>query len=363
MAGPDPLTSTLALPVVTLDNKGDSKQIWHLTVSDPAGERIWGAIVALYKQGGGRVIGQGFSDDEGKVDIYGAEAGDIIRVSSFDGGFAGEITVGTASNINLVLTPVHGLGTQAVSDIPHLQVYANPSLESNRTELFMFLYNFDDHPDVTPAVLITEPDSEEGKAPPLIYDPTIDAYKGKISFSATKRGLGRIQAFGEVDNNVVRLQSTYRLQYVDNFSSTTLFSNDGNLSFYLEAGSLPGNEAFFVIMPPGAVPGPLPAGLVLVGDPYDLTASGALTTLKKPAILTLRYDGLLVDSAALPPQGLSLYVWNPASTTWQVISNDLNEEHKAVVASITNLGTYALLASSEAEKESIFLPLLLKNRS
>lgn len=32
-------------------------------------------------------------------------------------------------------------------------------------------------------------------------------------------------------------------------------------------------EAYFVVMPPGALPGPLPPGRVLVGAPYDVTAS------------------------------------------------------------------------------------------
>jgi hypothetical protein len=161
----------------------------------------------------------------------------------------------------------------------------------------------------------------------------------------------------------VRLQSTYRLQRATPISPTHLFSNDGNLSLYVESGSLPGNEAYFVVMPPGAVPGPLPEGLALVGDPYDITASGAVVTLTKPAILSLRYDGALVNPA-LTPEGLGIYRWEPTSGTWQGIGGEIDEAQQAVTAPVIALGTYALLAPPgpwmEFPQENIFLPLILK---
>ena len=39
---------------------------------------------------------------------------------------------------------------------------------------------------------------------------------------------------------------------------------------------------------------------MLVGDSYDVTGSGALVTLEKPAVLNLRYDGALVTSSLAP---------------------------------------------------------------
>lgn len=75
-------------------------------------------------------------------------------------------------------------------------------------------------------------------------------------------------------------KSTYRLQRVLNDQDHDVHSNDGNLSLHLEPGSLPGGEAYFV-----AMPGSSPAELVLEGDPYDETASGALIELERPAVL------------------------------------------------------------------------------
>lgn len=138
--------------------------------------------MALYKQDR-RVIGQGFTDSNGRLDVYGAIEGDTLRAVSFDGGLAG---------------------------------------------------------------------------------------------NATKRRMGRIRAVGEVESRLIRLQSTYQLQRVSNDQAHDVYSTDGNLSLHLESGSLPRNEAYLVVMPPGAIPGPLPEGLVLVGDSYDVIASGAL---------------------------------------------------------------------------------------
>jgi hypothetical protein len=167
--------------------------------------------------------------------------------------------------------------------------------------------------------------------------------------------MGRIRAAGAVGNSLVRLQSTYRLQRVLDGRRHDVYSDDGNLSAHLEPGSLPGSEAYLVVMSPGALPGPLPAGLVLVGDPYAVTASGAL---EKPAVLKLRYDGALLNSVSTPEK-LRIYRWHPSDATWQPIGGSLDEEQKAMVVPTTVLGTYALLAPPRPPSR-VFLPFVLK---
>ena len=115
-------------------------------------------------------------------------------------------------------------------------------------------------------------------------------------------------------------------------------------------------------MPPGAVPGPLPPGLVLIGDPYDVTASGALVTLERPAVLKLRYDRSLVRSL---PEGLGIYRWNPVSEAWQAVPGEIDKQQKAIVAPVTTLGTYALLSPPGSWMDqlpnAIFLPIILRD--
>ena len=65
--------------------------------------------------------------------------------------------------------------------------------------------------------------------------------------------MGRIQVDGASG-----LQTTYRLQRVLNDQRHDVYSDDGNLSLHLEPGSLPGEEAYLVVMPPGGLPGSAP---------------------------------------------------------------------------------------------------------
>ena len=63
------------------------------------------------------------------------------------------------------------------------------------------------------------------------------------------------------------------------------------------------------------------------------TASGALVELEKPAILKLHYDGALINQSSAP-EGLGIYRWNPNSEMWQAVPGGLDEEQRAVVASV-----------------------------
>jgi hypothetical protein len=360
MTGPVGLPgSVLPLPTVTISNTGASGPPCQLIVYDPEGELYWGAIVALYKQSG-RVVGQGFTAGDGRLDIYGAEEGDIVRAASMDGGLAGSATVGVETcPLSLTLRPVQGLAARVVGGIPHMRVVAEPSQDPSQVDLLVFLQGFGPGADLS--VVVTEPGSEVGYVPTLSYSPGTDTYEGQISFSATEQGTGRIRAVGAAGGGLVRLQSTYRLQRVLSDRSHDVYSDDGNLSLHLEPGSLLGDEAYFVVMPPGAVSGPLPAGLALVGDPYDVTGSGALVTLEQPAILKLHYDGALVISASATA-GLGLHRWDPTSETWQAVPASVNEGQRVMVAPVTVLGTYALLGPDSIVPppgQKTFLPIIL----
>jgi hypothetical protein len=258
--------------------------------------------------------------------------------------------------LTLRLVPVGGLAAQATGGIPHMRVIAEPSPDPGQVDLLVFLQNFGSGAD--PEVIVTEPGGDVSHTPFLSHSPTTGAWTGKVSFSATELGMGRIRAAGAVGSSLVRLQSTYRLQRVLDDRRHDVYSDDGNLSAHLESGSLPGSEAYLVVMSPGALPGPLPAGLVLAGDPYAVTASGALTTLEKPAVLELRYDGALLNSISTPEE-LRIYRWHPSDATWQPVGGSLDEEHKAMVVPTTVLGTYALLAPP-GPPSRVFLPFVLK---
>jgi hypothetical protein len=266
-----------------------------------------------------------------------------VRAASLDGGLAGSVAVGPGVALTLRLEPVRGLARPAAggSGIPHLRIIAEPSPDPRQIDLTVVLAQFGAEAD--PSVLITVPGSAAGQALTMHYSPTRGTWEGQISFSTTARGTGWVQVAGAVGAQVVRLQTSYRLQQVRNDAVKDVYADDGNLSLHLGAGSLPGTTAYLVVTPPGALPGAPPVGRQLVGNVYDLTASGALVQLARPGVLTLHYDRGQIGGADVPV-AMALYRWEPTSATWQAVASELDAEHQAVVAAVRTLGTYALFA-------------------
>ncbi len=357
LPGPTSLPDNmLDLPQIVNYQEGASPPVRQLTVYGPDGPH-WESIVALYSQDG-RVIDQGFTDNNGRLNIYGANEGDTIRAATIDGRLNGSATVDSDHLTITFGTTTNNFMELSTGGFQHVRLIPISNPNPTQIDLLISLENL--APNADPAVIITEPGSETGQAPSMSYNSTTNSYEGRVTFSATERGMGRIQAFGVGGNNLVRLQTTYRLQHVTNDQEQDLYANDGNLNLHLESGSLPGNEAYFIIMTPGAIPGPLPDDLVLIGDPYAIIASGALSTLEKPAILTLRYDQTLVS---IPEEltGLGIYRWDLNQQVWEKVPGHLDEDRRVMVASITMLDTFALLAPPGSWNfHKIFLPLIHK---
>jgi photosystem II stability/assembly factor-like uncharacterized protein len=363
LAGPASLPArVLDMPQVAIRRSGGTPPRRLLTVLRPGGAPQRDAIVALYKSGG-RVISQGLTDTRGEIEIYGAEPGDSIRAASFDGGLNGDANVGQESSLRIDLKPLQAVaarsGAAQANTIPHLRVIAEPGASVDETSLLVAVVGLG--PNATTAAVVTAPGGAAGFAPTLSYDAAKDAYQGQVSFSTTERGTGRLQAIAGVGGSLIRLQSTYRLQRVPHDQDREIFSDDGNLGLHLDVGALPGELAYMVVMSPGALPGPLPHGLLLVGDAYDVTLSGGLNSLQKPARLMLRYDRALINRTTAP-DGLAIYRWDSHNHTWNAVAGTLDAEHRALVASVQALGTYALLAPTGAwtqpEPRRTFLPLI-----
>jgi len=257
--------------------------------------------------------------------------------------------------MNLTLAPV-AVTSRSEGGSPYMRLHAEPSGQAGWVDLFVYLHNFSSGAD--PTVLVTEPGGGPGQALTVSYSPESGIYQGTIALDATGYALANIRAMGEAEGGLVRLHATYRLQHLLNDQGGDVYSSDGILSLHLKPGSLPGNDAYLAVMPPGAVPGPLPEGWILVGDPYDVTASGALVTLEKTAVLKLRYDSLLLPPS-LAADEMGIYRWEPNGKTWQQVPGTLDPDQQAISAPITTLGTYALLAP-QAAFEQIYLPLVLR---
>ncbi len=118
------------------------------------------------------------------------------------------------------------------------------------------------------------------------------------------------------------------------------------------------------------MPGPPPAGLEIVGEAYEVTASSNVTTLTKPAVLSLHYDP---EAGAF--ENLIIYRWNFGTSTWQNLGGILDTEHQEVSISTNELGLYALMGKPTASSNlslqqgatgnpcnavNIYLPVVVK---
>lgn len=357
VAGPADLPdSILGLPEVVIAPAGGATASYELTALGPDGAPYPGVIIALYKQDG-RVIGQGFTDLAGQITIFGAEVGDLVRGATFDGAMACQVTIRDAGELICRLQPVQmGASLSGAEGVPHLRLIPAPSATAGRVDLLIGLQNFP--PDSGPFAYITEPGSDISRSPLLAYSPERGAFEARISFSTGQTGNGQLWADRRAGGDRPVLQTSYRLQRIDNRLTSEVFSNDGNLRLFLEAGSLPGAASDLIVMAPGAVPGPLPAGLALLGAPYDITASGAVVALERPGALSLHYDSAVAQGR--PPESIGLYRWDPAERQWRALPSVADPESGRRTASITALGTYALLAAGEPIQAplKVHLPLL-----
>jgi hypothetical protein len=355
LAGPDwPDLLLPNWPATTIRSSGLFNTVRHLTVRHENGNPQQGAIVALYKQNGD-VLSQGLTDAGGQLDVYGAQAGDTLRVATLDGGYQASTQIGTATDIEMPLQPVVQLGQlQTYAVIPHIRIVPSVSPEPGQIALTVQLPGYD--PGNMPYVRMTAP-NEDTFTPPLSYSPDLGGYTGEISFSAQAQGTGHIQAVGTGSGGYVNRHSTFRLQQITDDREHEIFSDDGNFWLHLPEGSIPATRANLIVMPPGALPGPLPAGMTIIGEAYDITVSGALTQFDTPALLRFSYDAAQVHARVVPQQ--QIYRWDPTVQQWQALPSNIATERQVVTAPIRTLGVYALLQPTVSNApSSVWLPLL-----
>jgi hypothetical protein len=360
LAGPDSLRSDLpGWPLVEVHQEGPSAPLRRLTVYGPEGP-YWGAIVALYTNQGGYpvAIDQGFTDRLGQIDIYGAQPGDTLRAASFDGALSGSVSVTEATNYIITMSTLASLQALAV---PGLNAHLTLRPSSDGDTLLLRLSGLG--PGGTLAAIVTQSGGSASQSTALAYSSAEEAYVGSVTFSAphAQPGTGMVQVIGAgIGSQGISLNSTYALQAVPRDRVADLYSADGNLQVHLITDTLPVVVAYAVLSPLNAAPTAPPEGWQIVGNVYDVRLSGALAELlEKPGILTLHYDGALVNSSSAP-EGLSIYRWDPSDGTWQEIGGSLDEEQRAMVAPVTKLGTYALMTSPSLPSD-IFLPIILKD--
>jgi hypothetical protein len=291
---------------------------------------------------------QGLTNTAGQLDILGAKENDELRVVSLDGTLSGSMFVPSdPPGECLELNPVAKIAQTDAVDL-YLRLWPTTSaglLDGLRLVVSHTL------PTDNLIYSLTGPD-DIGPSNTIPYNAAENDHRVQVNFIPTALA-GHAKVLGTHAGQTVDLNVDYRLRRVDVISDTNLYSNDGNFRLHLDPGSLP-TETYFLITSPWGLPGSPPLDLDIIGEAYEITASGSLTQLDKPAVLRLHYDavtGSIFDS-------LDIYRWDLKTRTWQPLNGKIEPEQQDVVTSTTHLGVYALLGvRGEA---LVYLPLVIK---
>ena len=357
MAGPDAFPShLLPFPVVEVHDEGPGGPPCRLTVLGSDSNPFPNALVALYTTPYTYTVAidQGLTDQLGRLTIYGVLEGDTIQAASFDGAYAGAVTVDGQSAYTLTLSPTSAgrLAARAGGSSPYLNLIPGSEGDTLRLEVHGAPAG------TLPLNAVVIPGQGGGvpQRTPLAFSAAEDAYIGQVSFAGVGLGSGEVQVDGTAGGaggQWISINSDYNLLRALDGEANDLASEDGNFQLHIGAGSLSHHaDAYAVVLPTGYVPGPLPEGKQVLGSAYEVRLSGAATGLTQPGLLTMHSHPEVMGAAS----DLAIYWWGAAEEEWEWMGGERIELDNSVVASVEEFGIYALMG----EPLRVYLPLILK---
>ncbi len=368
--GPSQVPTALPFPTVSVHNSGENPEPFSLQVCYNGALYREGAWVTLVRASG-KAIDQGLTDrDKGELTILGARPVDSLQIVSMDRALSTSAQVAQVlADGYLNLTPPALTILSGKAGPPYLRLW--PTTSNGDLDGLQLVVTRTRPSDNLRYVLTGSDDL--GPSATIPYDPIAGDHRVQVGYiPAALAGYARVM--GNHAGQYIELNVDYRLQRAANTTETNLFANDGNLKLHLDDGALPLDEMHFLIASPGSLPGPLPPGLNIVGEAYEITASNDVTGLVKPAVLRLHYD--VVAGAEF--ENLAIYRWDFGAATWQSMGGEINSEHQEVVTTTTKLGLYALMgipasttssSSDQSDPDDIctpgnnqkfYLPIILK---
>jgi hypothetical protein len=359
MAGPETFPDhLLSFPSIEVyaEPGGPARQ---LTVLGPEGSPFPNALVALYTTPYTYTVAidQGLTDQGGQLTIYGALEGDTIQAASFDGAYAGAVTVDerTAYTLTLGPTSASGLAAQAGGSSPYLNLI--PGTEGDTLLLKVHGAPAPVGDQQLSAVVIPGEGGGSPQLTSLAYSVGEGAYVGQVSLAGVGLGSGEVQVSGVAGGQLVSINSDYNLMRVLDGQENDLTSEDGNFQLHIGAGSLLNHaDAYAVVLPTGSVPGPLPDGVGMLGSAYEVRFSGAATGLEKPGVLAMYHHPEVMGRAT----DLAIYWWDGEAGEWERVGGEGSEVDNSVVAAVERFGIYALMGEPLGELFDVYLPIILK---
>lgn len=286
-------------------------------------------------------LDQGKTSDTGDITIFGAHAGDTIRVHKDS----------SSGSTALTSCPMAGLAAPSsrvklTQDPFTLDVRVVPSSSGTTVVLTA---QASTALASAPLVQIQQAGAPDLTTVALTFNGT--AYTGSAGLNAALplQGMVRAQATDRGGYTVITF-TPFKLQRALASDLTWVQSADAKMEVFLQRGSLTGDAIVGVSAASQAKP---QTGLVLVGKPYAVNVSTGATALNIPANVNLYYAS--EDVGSLDLKALRIYHWDESSGRWVADGGTVDLENHLVSTQVSRLGTYILAARQAG---SLYLPFV-----
>lgn len=358
LAGPTGLPrDLLALPASELHRNPAPAPLRLLTVLDTDGAPYTDDAKVTLEVVRGDVrtaLDQGWIDGQGRIIVVGAPVSATLTAMSADGSRQGQVIVGAEVTCHLTLDYIRPPQLAAVTSVnPYVSIWP----ASGGRELILRVGGV--APGGYLSAMLTPPGhSTAGQMiPRLSYSAATGEYGGVVQLVTSATGLGAVQVVGQVGpGQQFTVDSSFHLAQAEAATDQDFYSPDGLAWLHTMADTFTNSSTYVALMPVGALPKPLPAGMTAMGDAYSIRASD--TNLLAPAaILQMAYDPAQL-APGIAPAALRVARWDAEAARWQPLSTVPSPERFVVSASAAQFGIYALLRPN-APTQCSYLPLLL----
>ncbi len=321
-----------------------------LEVLDAGGALLPTQRVRLYllKQTGSRptrVLDQGTTNFLGQLEVRGADSDDRLVAITWDGAQQGSKLLNTSDPLHLSpsrWTPT--LDARPRADDSGLNITVSNVLTLGGS-LSVSLFSGGR---VISSTL--SPAGDGSYVGALPFDPAQPIREGHLILQAT-------------DGEGVRLETIASFAiggvgpiHADQHPPIHPASGDGNLQLIVPGGHAPEGTQALVLASRG-LPAPLPAGFVLVGGPYTVRATAALSG---PAALAMYYQEEVIAAwPGLRERDIRIYHWSESEERWQDLGGTLDPEINLVSTVVDELGVYLAVAGPRPTFRSS-LPLITR---
>ncbi|HEX9029440.1 MAG TPA: hypothetical protein VF823_09730, partial [Anaerolineales bacterium] len=191
-------------------------------------------------------------------------------------------------------------------------------------------------------------------ADPLLPALTLNGatYTGIATLNPSLPLIGRIYVQADDgQGHTVNATTAFEGTQVQTGDMTWAKAEDGRAEAFLPAGSLSGNP--YITLQPGNPISDTQGSLAIVSKAYTLVSSNGAAALNIPGTLNIYFQD--VDLARMRASSVGLYRWDDFSGKWVQVAATIDWKLPSASATITQLGTYAVMANTA---QAIYLPVI-----